>query len=49
MSIQAVKLFMMTHHIPARISTSDAVKFYQTVAKVHGFRLERCGYGYVIA
>lgn len=42
------KLFLMTHHIPALISSPDALKFYRTVARNHGRSLERSAYGWVM-
>ena len=43
------KLFLMTHHIPAQISSPDAQKFYRTVARIHGRSLVRSAYGWVMA
>lgn len=44
-----IKLFLMTHHIPAQIATPDALKFYRTVARIHGRSLVRSAYGWVLA
>ena len=42
------KLFLMSHHIPAMISSPDAQKFYRTMARIHGRSLVRSGYGWVM-
>lgn len=42
------KLFLMTHHIPALISSPDAMKFYRTVARNHGRSIVRSAYGWVM-
>lgn len=44
-----MKLFLMIHHIPAVITTPDALKFYRTVARNHGYSLVRSAYGWVMA
>lgn len=44
-----IKLFLMSHHIPAQIATPDALKFYRTVARIHGRSMVRSGYGWVMA
>lgn len=44
-----LKLFLMTHHIPAQISTPDALKFYRTVARIHGRSLVRSAYGWILS
>lgn len=43
-----IKLFLMSHHIPAQITTPDALKFYQTVARIHGRSMARSAYGWVM-
>lgn len=43
------KLFLMAHHCPVRIGTNDALTFYRTVARIHGYRLERRLNGWVFA
>lgn len=44
-----IKLFLMSHNIPVRLSTNDSVRFYKTVAKLHGMKVERMMYGYVLS
>lgn len=44
-----VKLFLMSHHIPAVIATPDAFKFYRTVARINGRSMVRSAYGWVMA
>lgn len=43
-----IKLFAMSHHIPVAIHSNDAMMFYKQVAKLHGMRLRRCSYGYIL-
>lgn len=42
-----LKLYLISHGIPVRISTKDAFAFYQRAAKFHGFHLVRRSYGFV--
>lgn len=44
-----LKLFLMSHHIPALISNPDSLKFYRTVARIHGRSMVRSAYGWVMA
>lgn len=44
-----LKLFLMSHHIPAQITTPDALRFYRTVARIHGRSMVRSAYGWVMA
>lgn len=43
-----LKLFLMTHHIPVKISTNEGLTYYKTVSKMVGRKLEHSLYGYVI-
>lgn len=43
-----IKLFLMSHSIPVRIASNDSVRFYKTVAKLHGLSVEKSLYGYVL-
>lgn len=43
-----IKLFLMSHHIPALISNPDSLKFYRTVARIHGRSMARSAYGWVM-
>lgn len=45
----SIKLFLMSHHIPALISTPDSLKFYRVVARIHGRSMVRSAYGWVMA
>lgn len=48
MTTTTIKLFMMSHRIPAKIGNPDAMKFYRTVARNHGYSLVRSAYGWVM-
>ena len=36
-----IKLFLITHHLPVRIQTEDAMVYYRAMARLHGFSLVR--------
>lgn len=44
-----MKLFCMSHHIPVAVKSDNAMVFYRTVARIHGYSLVRSAYGYVLA
>lgn len=44
-----IKLFLVSHHIPVKVGNDDALFFYRTVARLHGFSLVRCGKGWVMS
>lgn len=43
-----IKLFLMSHHMPVVVKSNDAINYYRTVARMHGFSLVRCAYGWVM-
>lgn len=38
-----LKLYLISHHLPVKAVTEPAILFYRTVARLHGYRLERRG------
>lgn len=44
-----LKLFLMTHKIPVKISTNESLTYYKTVSKMVGRKLEHSLYGYVLS
>lgn len=48
MNRTTLKLFCMSHHIPVSVKSDDAIRFYRTVARIHGYSLVRSAYGYVL-
>ena len=42
------KLFLIAHHVPVLIGTEEALLYYKTVARIHGFSLIHAGYGFVM-
>lgn len=43
-----IKLFLISHHLPIIISNQDALVYYRAVARLHGFSLVHCAYGWVM-
>lgn len=43
-----VKLFLMTHHLPVTIGNQDAFEYYRAVARLHGYSLVHCSYGWIM-
>lgn len=43
-----LRLFLACHHIPIRPTSDASLTYYRTVARLHGYSLERVGNGRVV-